>query len=249
MQQFDEVIFKQRVKERIMNGLRETDKELHQDHSMVSELESKTNISDVHFFSHRRFFGKIIVFSKRLLRKLLMPILNRQTDFNHNVVQQFYHVNELIKEQQEVSVSRLVDNMTVELSSMHKSIEMLLSDIKKQNEDLEDEKKILLSEISKQKNEIEDNKKTIQQLIEQVQNDIEDIEQLKKELYETQRKSIFEVYKELGDMERVQGNYQLSYQMQLMALKYASDEEVQEQKVLESFKLVNQSRNAEYDAI
>lgn len=178
-----------------------------------------------------------------------MPILNRQTDFNHNVVQQFYHVNELIKEQQEVSVSRLVDNMTVELSSMHKSIEMLLSDIKKQNEDLEDEKKILLSEISKQKNEIEDNKKTIQQLIEQVQNDIEDIEQLKKELYETQRKSIFEVYKELGDMERVQGNYQLSYQMQLMALKYASDEEVQEQKVLESFKLVNQSRNAEYDAI
>lgn len=231
MQQFNEEIFKQRVKDRIMNGLSQTDEVLRHNNSRISELESKTNISDVHFFSHRKFFGKVIVFSKRLIRKLLMPILNKQIDFNHNVVQQFHHINESIEEHQQANVSKLVDSMTKEISTMHESIEMLFS------------------EIRQQKAEIENDKKIIKQLSEQVEKDIVVIDELKTELYEAQRISIFELYKEIGDMERAQGNYHLSYQMQLMALKYASNEDMQEQKVLESFKLVNQSRNAEYEAI
>ncbi|WGU93809.1 hypothetical protein QJQ58_25295 [Paenibacillus dendritiformis] len=231
MQQFNEEIFKKRVKDRIIYGMSQTDEVLRHNNSRISELESKTNISDIHFFSHRKFFGKVIVFSKKLLRKLLMPILNKQTDFNHNVVQQFHHINELNMEQQQENVSKIIDSMTEELSEMHKSIE------------------VLRLEIRQQKAEIDDDKKIIKELTEKVKNDIEVIDQLKKTLYETQRKSIFELYQQIGDMERVEGNYKLSYQMQLMALKYASDDDLQEQKVLESFKLVNQSRNAEYGAI
>ncbi|AOZ93300.1 hypothetical protein [Paenibacillus crassostreae] len=99
---FNEKQMKERLTERILhrinNGLKER-AEISKDNNQSIDLKpliDSHNIMDVEYFSHRRILGKLIIFSKRALRKLLSPILMRQIHFNQRVIDHLYIIDHKI---------------------------------------------------------------------------------------------------------------------------------------------------------
>ena len=48
----------------------------------LAALHSHSTIAQIHFTSHRKLLGRFVIFIKQGLRRLLTPILERQTAYN-----------------------------------------------------------------------------------------------------------------------------------------------------------------------
>ncbi|GAA3403002.1 methyltransferase domain-containing protein [Paenibacillus hodogayensis] len=74
---------------------------------------------DSPIFSHRRFIGKIIVFFKKVIRKMLRwyisPIVEKQIDFNANAVRMFNSMVDLMKQMEN---SRNKDSASINIKEM-----------------------------------------------------------------------------------------------------------------------------------
>jgi SAM-dependent methyltransferase len=76
----------------------------------LASLHSCYDIYNIHFTSHRKILGWPIIFAKRLLRRLLTPILERQVIYNTantHVVSALWEHGEVIDQQQEAAYQTL----------------------------------------------------------------------------------------------------------------------------------------------
>jgi 2-polyprenyl-3-methyl-5-hydroxy-6-metoxy-1,4-benzoquinol methylase len=79
-------------------------------------LQSSYNISHIHFTSHRKGLGWLIVLAKQVLRKLLTPILERQLAYNAANTRIAYHLCKQVAGvlQQQAATSQALQEIMVE---------------------------------------------------------------------------------------------------------------------------------------
>ncbi|RED57642.1 hypothetical protein [Cohnella lupini] len=96
---FDEEVLKKRITERI---LRKMERQPQGVQSKLPPTDLKPlidahNILNVDFYSHRKGFGRLIVLIKKLLRKLLAPILMKQIHFNQRSIDYLSSVDQRLE--------------------------------------------------------------------------------------------------------------------------------------------------------
>jgi 2-polyprenyl-3-methyl-5-hydroxy-6-metoxy-1,4-benzoquinol methylase len=79
-------------------------------------LQSSYNIAHIHFTSHRKGLGWLVVLAKQVLRKLLTPILERQLAYNAANTRIAYHLCKQVAEglQQQAATSQALQEVVVE---------------------------------------------------------------------------------------------------------------------------------------
>ena len=79
-------------------------------------LQSSYNISHIHFTSHRKGLGWLVVLAKQVLRKLLTPILERQVAYNTANTRIAYHLCKQVAGvlQQQTATSQALQEIVVE---------------------------------------------------------------------------------------------------------------------------------------
>jgi 2-polyprenyl-3-methyl-5-hydroxy-6-metoxy-1,4-benzoquinol methylase len=79
-------------------------------------LQSSYNISHIHFTSHRKGLGWLVVLAKQVLRKLLTPILERQLAYNAANTRIAYHLCKQVAGvlQQQAATSQALQEIMVE---------------------------------------------------------------------------------------------------------------------------------------
>jgi 2-polyprenyl-3-methyl-5-hydroxy-6-metoxy-1,4-benzoquinol methylase len=79
-------------------------------------LQSSYNISHIHFTSHRKGLGWLVVLAKQVLRKLLTPILERQVAYNAANTRIAYHLCKQVAGvlQQQAATSQVLQEIVVE---------------------------------------------------------------------------------------------------------------------------------------
>ena len=79
-------------------------------------LQSSYNISHIHFTSHRKGLGWLVVLAKQVLRKLLTPILERQVAYNAANTRIAYHLCKQVAGvlQQQAATSQALQEIVVE---------------------------------------------------------------------------------------------------------------------------------------
>jgi SAM-dependent methyltransferase len=83
----------------------------------LASLHSCYDIHNIHFTSHRKILGWPIIFAKRLLRRLLTPILERQSTYNTantHIVSALWVHGKVIGEQQEAALQTLRTEMAAQ---------------------------------------------------------------------------------------------------------------------------------------
>jgi SAM-dependent methyltransferase len=84
--------------------------------SDLALLQSNYDIYNIHFTSHRRGLGRFVVLAKRLLRRLLTPILERQLAYNTANNRIAHHLCRQITEalQEQAAISQALQEVVVE---------------------------------------------------------------------------------------------------------------------------------------
>jgi 2-polyprenyl-3-methyl-5-hydroxy-6-metoxy-1,4-benzoquinol methylase len=101
--------------------------------SDLASLESNYDIYNIHFTSHRRGLGWLVVLAKRLLRKLLTPILERQLAYNTANTRIAHHLCRQIAEalREQAAISQALQEVVVE------EIEGLYQTVRRMPEEIE----------------------------------------------------------------------------------------------------------------
>lgn len=238
---FNEEQLKKRIHDRIMFKLNSlpTQVTTNQNDAALKPLIDNHNILDVEFFSHRKFAGKFIVSTKKLLRKLLRPIFMKQIQFNQKVIDQLYVVDR-----------QLVDNETSN-KEFFKSISIEITN------DIIDECKIVLQEVVRSnvesirnfyENELQT--KINEQISEQVRAHKdqlnEQINTLKVQLYRDIKSNLF---RDLAIFEGSHNNELNRYHLLLMALRENPENLDLEAEVISAFESMNKSGLKTNDSI
>src|SRR5690606_20146567 len=77
------------------------------DGGRLATLSALADPGNVEFHSHRASIGRAVIFVKRVLRRLLTPILDRQAAFNRAVLQAFAGLDEDLGRRLEANERRL----------------------------------------------------------------------------------------------------------------------------------------------
>lgn len=122
-------------------------------------------------YSNRKYFGKFIVFFKRVVRRimkfLIEPIINEQNDFNGSVTAS---INALYNN--EVVTSEFIKKLTYEKDIIEKELKQIKNQFENQKQELDNYKEQLLAikenqkEISNINTEFIDLKESVQRIIE-----------------------------------------------------------------------------------
>ncbi|MBQ4899960.1 hypothetical protein KB559_14100 [Paenibacillus sp. Marseille-P2973] len=231
---FNEEQLKKRIHDRILFKLNNSlplQATSNQNDAALKPLIDNHNILEVEFFSHRKFAGKFIVSTKKLLRKLLRPIFMKQIQFNQKVIDQLYVVDR-----------QLVDN-DASSKELFKSISVEITN------DIIDECKIALQEVVSSnvesiRNYYEDELQTRinEQIVEQISiresQMNEKINAIKIQLSKDIKSNLF---RDLAIFEGNHNNELNRYHLLLMALRENPENLDLEAEVLSAFESMNKS--------
>jgi hypothetical protein len=187
------------------------------------------NILDVDFFSHRKYIGKFIVLTKRILRKLLKPILAKQTSFNRNLVDALLSLENSFKE---------FKNSSLKIDTTNKKEKDLFYEELQKNLDIKIQKYFddKLASIDSCLNDMKNEMNSLLSRQTEIQNNT-----IKE--HDMENRIISQVFSTLSEIYHEKQDYQNSYYFLLLALKYASEDKDIEERTLQTFKKLNQSRS------
>lgn len=239
---FNEEQLKKRIQDRILfklNNHLSHQATTNQNETALKKLIDTHNILDVEFFSHRKFTGKFIVYTKKFLRKLLRPIFMKQIQFNQKVIDQFFVVDRQAVDQ-EVSNKEFFKNISVDMTN-----------------DIIDECKIALQEVvssnvERIRNYYEDDlqSRINEQIIEQIgireSQMNEQINAIKDQLYKDIKSNLF---RDLAIFEGNHNNDLNRYHLLLMALRENPEDLDLEAEVISAFESMNKSGLKTNDSI
>ncbi|WP_259619994.1 hypothetical protein [Paenibacillus doosanensis] len=238
--------------------------------SNIEKLIELHNISEVHYFSHRKFLGKFIIAFKKVIRKLIRPILNKQITFNQLMIENVRYLQQQVKDNQEHQAKKIeellissVDDLVNDLKDQENARNHYLTEVAaSSNNNLETNLNKFKDEInygsdkkiSELQKRIELQTEIVEQLtlqIQQQKNEIEqqkiDIESLNNKILnivdDSRKETTKNILIELSDFYFRKNEFDLSYQLLLFALKYDPDNIELEGKLLSVFDTLNKSRN------
>ncbi|MNP28872.1 hypothetical protein D3C76_1218710 [compost metagenome] len=187
------------------------------------------------FFSHRKIWGKFIVGTKKILRKLLRSLFMKQIQFNQKVIDQFYIVDRQLFEK-DAADKEFIKNISMDMVN-----------------DIIDECKIVLEEVIHSNIESvrnlyeEDLQARInEQLSDQVNQINEQMIIVKTELYREIKTNLF---KDLAQLEKDCSSTNFRYHLLLMALREDPENLEIEAEVVSAFESLNKSRLKTNDSI
>ncbi|MFH5181194.1 hypothetical protein ACHHV8_00260 [Paenibacillus sp. TAB 01] len=211
--------------------------------SNVEKLIEIHNISDVHYFSHRKFLGKFIIAFKKIVRKLMRPILNKQIIFNQLMIENIRFLQQQVKQNQTEQLRKVEDLLT-------NSIDEIINDFESyqvtRNTDLTE---VVLSnnDLAKDFQKFKEEITTDTKLVTQIDLLKCDVEKLTAYIEEIKQESIKEASKniliEISDFYYKKNEFDLSYHLLLSALKYDPQNIELERKLLSVFDTLNKSRD------
>jgi SAM-dependent methyltransferase len=103
----------------------------------LASLHSCYDIYNIHFTSHRKILGWPIIFAKRLLRKLLTPVLERQVTYNTantHVVSALLEQGKVIGQQQEAALQALRTEIAQQQEAAYQTLQALRTEMAGQQE-------------------------------------------------------------------------------------------------------------------
>lgn len=290
----DSQILKKRLRENIERYVSENKHFFDANITNIEKLNQLHDIADVHFFSHRKIIGKFIILTKKVIRKLLRPILNKQTLFNQSLIEELKFLNENIRNKQieqaeslvhvidefldeiekqqitnrkndfdfqvswsnfQTSIESDIDNrlenaITNKIEFLGRNIEKTVNEKMNALENTTNQSIYVLEAATNDKIETINNKfNNINLKIEEIINNRlgglknEIVDEIKKIKIDIENQVTKKILVEIGDFYAFKSQYELSYQLYLTALKFDQTNLELERKVLESFDILNKSRN------
>ncbi|RCX19021.1 hypothetical protein DFP94_10537 [Fontibacillus phaseoli] len=239
---FNEEQLKTRIHDRILfklNNCLPHQATTNQNDAAFKPLIDNHNILDIEFFSHRKFAGKFIVSTKKLLRKLLRPIFMKQIQFNQKVIDQLYVVDRQVVDN-DASNKELFKSISVEITN-----------------DIIDECKMALQEVARSnvesiRNFYEDELQTkiSEQISEQIRVREDQInEQISTLKIQLNRDIKSNLYRDLAVFEGNHNNELNRYHLLLMALRENPENLDLETEVISAFESMNKSGLKTNDSI
>ncbi|WP_019635691.1 hypothetical protein [Paenibacillus fonticola] len=259
---FDEKILKKRIQDRILfkleNHFNTSDlTSENQEDMMLKPLIESHNILDLEFYSHRKFFGKFIIFTKKLFRKILHQIFMKQIHFNQKIIDHFFIIErklidkdlankEIFKSISMSMVDDIVDECKIAIQ------EVVCSNVESIRNYYESELQISINEQIREqagwlKEEANQIREEAKQISEETSKQIsQQISTIKKQLYGEIKSSLF---RDLAVFEKNSNIEESKYHLLLMALRENPENLDLEDEVIAAFESMNKSRLNTNDTI
>ncbi|WP_028553097.1 hypothetical protein [Paenibacillus sp. UNC451MF] len=224
---------KKRLKENIERNIDKNivaEQQIHDAYfSNIEKLIELHNISEVHYFSHRKFLGKIIITFKKVVRKLIRPILNKQIIFNQLMIENVRYLQQLLKDNQAEQIKQIEELLST-------SIDEIVNDIKTQ-ESMRDG---YLSEVAASNNNLEQNfnklkddinmdtDTKISTMMNQIESQRLDIEKLEQQIHaltnqiELQKLDVEKLNEQVTNISQIEGSKNQFYKIKEESVKEAS---------------------------
>jgi signal transduction histidine kinase len=255
---FDETLLKKRIKERIllrMNTLNENLRDEDPNNSKLQPLIDHHNIMEVQYYSHRKFLGKVVIICKKVVKKLMYPVLMKQIHFNQRVIDQLYVVDQMnnnleqkINEMTHGIIDSVVDEVTTVIRHIsdenHENHSRLEESLNKLTGSLEGYQHEIDNKLNYYQNEVV---VSLQESQNELDNKMHAYQKKNDEVIISNGKlkidMVTSLLDELADLEQSSGNYERSYHLLLLAQRNSPDDLELEKKLMQSFERMIRSRN------